>query len=100
MKIMFIHTLIRSITIFSFLLSEVVLVIEDTSFNLAATMLNAPLFSIDTRAAFNIVAARLSYVETTAQPTELPSASIQMWWIEDALSIGGVCQVIMQKAYP
>ena len=21
-------------------------------------------------------------------------------WIEDALSIGGVCQVIMQKAYP
>ena len=36
----------------------------------------------------------------TAQPTELPSASIQMWWIEDALSIGGVCQVIMQKAYP
>ena len=26
--------------------------------------------------------------------------SIQMWWIEDALSIGGVCQVIIRKAYP
>ena len=31
----------------------------------------------------------------TAQPTELPSASIQMWWIEDAFSIGGVCQVTL-----